>query len=161
PGRPHGSADRSEHGTRRGRPSEISRLHAQTERAAGLPRALLAGHNLREAGKESGSESELREIAQRKPESKGRAGSDEAGFLKGRGSSYRALPTAICEPSVTPRSIRIGYGSSASPFHHSFVSGRTLTAKCRCGAFAGALPVEPTYPMTSPRLTLIPSRSPS
>ena len=30
-----------------------------------------------------------------------------------------------------------------SPFHHSFVGGRTDIAKCRCGEFAGALPVWP------------------
>ena len=71
--------------------SQIPRLHAEARRSAALSRALLARHNLREAGQESGSESCLRRVAQGEPESEGRSGGHEACVLKVQGSRFNVV----------------------------------------------------------------------
>src|SRR5206468_3644082 len=105
---------------------QVHLLHAEDRRAGHLARILLVRPDLREAGKEERSAPELHDVAAPQSEPEGCAGSAEAGFVT----------SAI----VTPRRISSGYGLTGSPFHHSFVGGNCVIAKCKCGVCA--LPVE-------------------
>src|SRR6266851_9264870 len=79
-----------------------------------------------------------------------------------------ALPTAAlaqvlgdaADENGDQLSFKNAYGLTALPCHQRLSAPRRNTVKCRCGAFAGALPVVPTNPITSPRFTRAPSTNP-
>src|SRR5439155_16552819 len=83
------------------------------------------------------------------------ASAHEGGFVRSEARRIRV------EAQPTFFSAQSGKGFSATPFHHCFSGPSLKIVKWRCGVSGGALPVVPTYPITSPFLTPSPSLSPS